>query len=465
MTQRPSTLTLLGYGSGSMVLAAYFLVTASFLFYATAILGLSPTIAGLIMAVSTLWDAVIDLPMGWLSDHTRSRRFGRRHLYLILGGLTVAACSVLLWSVPRGLSLGVTALWLALSILALKTALTVFVVPHTTLGVELSPEYDDRALAQGYRAAFQIVGMVLALVGSSLVFFRPSSAYPQGQLNPHVYAPMGWACAVLVLTATLLTLLGTWRYIPQLRTPHDMPRAQWREFLPILHDRNLRSLLLMILVIEFGFQIGISLGFHTYTYTYHLAGPQIGMLTLILLTTAALSQPFWIWISRRFDKKPALYLALLLAVPGYTLAPWTHVAWHWFPLAPANHVAFTLAPFMVLAGAGTGAFWSLPYSMIGDCAQAAAAAGTAPKSGSYIGLYIFAYKLGTSLSIAMAGMLLRAIGYHEHLREQAPTTRYWLAIAPSLLLLLIVPVVLLAMRGYRLQRKSFERQGTNFLDP
>ena len=310
-----------------MVLAAYILVTGSFLFFATAILGLPADLAGLIMALSTFWDAVTDLPVGWISDQTRSQRYGRRHAYLILGGIGVALCSVFLWPAPRGMPTLATTLWLGSGIFALKTTLTVFVIPHPVLGGELTDDYDTRTVVQGYRAAFQILGMLLALVGSNLVFFRSTPVYAQEQLNPHAYAPMGWACAVLVLLATLWTVAGTWRYIPRLRAPQHTARPHWREFLPLLRDRNLRALLLMmILALEIGLQIGIALG--VYTYTYGLNDPQMGLLALSLLLAAALSQPLWIWMARRLDKKPALVVAAGIAAFGYVMAPFTHVAWN-----------------------------------------------------------------------------------------------------------------------------------------
>lgn len=452
---RASAWRLLGYGSGSMLLASYYLISGAYLLFATAILGLPAGTAGLIMAASTLWDAVIDLPLGWWSDRTRSARFGRRHGFLIAGGLGTAALTAALWATPQGLGATTTALWLALTMIALKTAIAAFMIPHTALGGEIVEGYDARTVAQGYRAAFQVLGMVFALVGSHLIFFRPTAAYPQGQLNPAAYAPMGIACAVLVLLATVSTLAGTWSFVPRLRAPASAAPAGWRAIGDLLGDRNLRALVLTILCIELTLQIGISLGNHVNTYTYGLSGPQMGVLGLALLGAAALSQPLWIRLGRRYDKKPTLIVAALVAVAGFTLAPLTHVAWGWFPLAPADHVVKTLLPFQVLAGAGTGAFWSLPYAMVVDCAVDRERRTGESTAGSSTGLYIFAYKVGSSVSIAASGWLLRGIGYDPALAVQAEATRYWLAVGPALLILAGAPFVLWALTGYRLSRAAF----------
>lgn len=446
---------LLGYGSGSMVMAAYFLISGSFLLYATAILGVPPEVAGMIMAASTLWDAAIDLPLGWLSDRTRSRRFGRRHPYLALGGLATAALTATLWSIPSTLGQTATILWLAAVTVGLKTSIAIFVVPHTALGGEITDDYDGRMVAHGYRAAFQIVGMILALVGSTVFFFRPTADYPQGQLNPEVYAPMGLACAAIVLAATVSTLAGTWAFIPKLQAENRSHGSLRAQAAGLLRDADLRALLLMILAIELPFQLAITLGGHINTYTYGMSGPQMGMLSLAILLSAALSQPLWIRLSGRYDKKPALIGGAVVAILGFTGGPLTHVALGWFALTPADHALLTLLPFQILAGIGVGAFSSLPYAMVNDCAQARERIDGLSVSGGYTGMYIFAYKLGSGLSIAASGWLLRLVGFDQALPAQSEHTRYWLAVAPALLLLAGAPLVFWALRGYRLSRSDF----------
>ncbi len=446
---------LAGYGTGSMVLAAYYLISASFLFYATAILHVPPDIAGLIMAASTLWDAVTDLPLGWLSDHTRSQRLGRRHPFLIGGGIAIAVLTVLLWSVPPDLALWVKVTWLVVVLLGLKTAISAFVVPHTAMGGDLVTSYDARTVTQGYRATFQVLGMALALVGSSAWFFRPTAAFPQGQLDPSVYAPMGWACAALILIVTLVVVASTWKYIPRMRAARDIPRMDWHALRGMGRDRNLLALVLMILVTEIGVQLTVALGFHINTFTYGLSGPQIAILAVALLAAAIVSQPIWVRVSRRFDKKPALYAAIVLAAIGLIGAPVTHVAWHWFPLEPTSHLVMTLLPFQVLAGLGNGAFWSLPYAMVTDCAEASERRTGHNLAGSYTGLYIFAYKLGGSLSIAFSGVLLGFVGYQANKAVQTAATRHDLAVYPALLMLVLLPVMAWLLHAYKLKRADF----------
>ena len=94
---------MLGYGLGecanSLIMNGFF---GFAMLYYTEALGLSPALAGMAMSVSVFWEAISEPVMGHVSDHTRSR-FGRRHPWMLLGGLMMALCFFFIWAVPSGL--------------------------------------------------------------------------------------------------------------------------------------------------------------------------------------------------------------------------------------------------------------------------------------------------------------------------------------------------------------------------
>ena len=119
--------------------------------YFTQVLGLGPGMASLALSITTFWDAITDPVMGYVSDNTRTR-IGRRHPFLIFGGLALALSFYLLWYAPQQMS-GEWAVFLAVLVLnlLLRTAVTVFAVPFTALGFEICPEYEARSRLQGIR--------------------------------------------------------------------------------------------------------------------------------------------------------------------------------------------------------------------------------------------------------------------------------------------------------------------------
>ena len=71
------------------------------LFFGATVMGVNASLMGTVIALGTVWDAITDPIMGYISDNTRSRIFGRRHLYVLIGMFGMVVCNVLLWSVPR----------------------------------------------------------------------------------------------------------------------------------------------------------------------------------------------------------------------------------------------------------------------------------------------------------------------------------------------------------------------------
>src|SRR5258706_762149 len=72
------------YGLGeSVATTAQTAVDTFLLFYLTAVVGLSGTLAGAAMFVALLVDGVADPLIGYASDNTRSR-YGRRHPFMLI---------------------------------------------------------------------------------------------------------------------------------------------------------------------------------------------------------------------------------------------------------------------------------------------------------------------------------------------------------------------------------------------
>ena len=61
----------LGYSSMSATLNNFIM------FFATAVMGISGSLVGVAIAISSLWDGVSDPLIGHLSDNTKNKFFGR----------------------------------------------------------------------------------------------------------------------------------------------------------------------------------------------------------------------------------------------------------------------------------------------------------------------------------------------------------------------------------------------------
>lgn len=440
----------LGYGVGAIAYALPYQIMASFfLFYVTTILHIAPTIAGIIVAVSVFWDAITDPWIGNLSDRTVSPRFGRRHQFLLLGGVGTALGSLWLWSIPADMDAAMKIALLLAAVLFTKTMNTFYGAPYYALGGSISKNYDTRSSVQAYRATFHIFGMILALVGTQIFLFRGTPEFPRGQLNPAAYPKIGIAVAII----TVIIALIAYRMIPKDHAPAEQEKAPaiWKQVRAAVANKDFRAILLVIFLIEATFQIMIGIGPHVNTFTYHLTGPQMGILGLSLLGMSVLSQPFWVFMCRRYEKRSVLVLGMVLGLIGFIGMPWVHVGLGWLPI-DAPGTLLTLALFSMVAGIGNGAFMSIPFSMVADSADQGALETGRHQEGFYYGLYTFAYKLGISISVLIAGIMLDLIGFDENASEQSADTAYQLAMVPTWLLLIVSPLIVWTVLRYRINR-------------
>lgn len=442
----------LGYGAGNLGAGVAMQVINSYLvFFATAILGIPGSLAGLAVGISVFWDAITDPLMGYFSDITRSRIFGRRHLYLIIGALGIASTVYLVWGINLDNSAALKFALVLLYIILFKTAMTIYVTPYTALGAELSPDYNERTSIQGIKTIFFLIGLALVSVAGMYFFFSPTTEYPIGQLNPHAYRRIGLAAAIIVLLSAALGYWATQKYIPRLNERTiDVPQG---ELVKLLFDSlkgtfaNLafRAAALSYLFNNLAAALISTIGLHVFTYTFHLASKQIALVYAIQLLLSILSQPAWALISRRMDKKPAMNLGLAFCGAGSVVFAGM-VVFH-------GHIPGQLLPFVpyaILTGFGTGALFTLPLSMVSDTIDLDEYRSGKRTEGFYFGSMTLYYKTSQAIAIFLIGIVLDLIRFDATLPRQSASTAFGLGLLLALGSLISFILSFVFLRSYPL---------------
>ncbi|MEM1368496.1 MAG: MFS transporter [Cyanobacteria bacterium P01_H01_bin.15] len=144
------------------------------LFFFTNVAGLPPGLAGTILAVGKVSDAINDPIAGILSDRTKTR-WGRRLPWIICGAIPFGILFSLQWIVPRFSddvstnNWGLFIYYCAIAIL-FNLAYTVVNLPYTALTPELTRDYNERTNLNSFRFAFSIGGSIFSLLLASLIF-------------------------------------------------------------------------------------------------------------------------------------------------------------------------------------------------------------------------------------------------------------------------------------------------------
>lgn len=192
--------TKLAYGSGDMGPAITANVLVFYLLYFfTNVAGLPAGLAGSILAIGKISDAINDPIMGIMSDRTRSR-WGRRLPWMIWGALPFGLLFFLQWLVPRfssddGLNNWLLFVYYILIAVLFNIAYTAVNLPYTALTPELTQDYNERTSLNSFRMAFSIGGSILSLVLAQIVF----AAYPDNPAKK--YWVLGLLCSAISIIA------------------------------------------------------------------------------------------------------------------------------------------------------------------------------------------------------------------------------------------------------------------------
>jgi GPH family glycoside/pentoside/hexuronide:cation symporter len=293
----------LGFGVGTVGVSVMLnAVTAYFPAFMTTVLGKDAAIAGYLLMLSKLYDAVADVVIGSMSDRTRSR-WGRRRPYLLVGAL-VSAISYLMIFSPPTLSDDMIPIYMFVALVIYSTGYSLFNVPYMAMPSEMTGSKYQRSRLLSIRTVFVSIGQTLSMAGTAALI-------QWGGGGAEGYQIMGLTLALVIGGAMLLSFFGT------AKAPHLEVE---NKHVPI----NLASLRLiwankpfMLIVAAKIFQFLSFASVATTSLLYMLnvlnagyAGPvKLGLASNI---ATALSMPLWLWVERRLGKKNAYICAISL---------------------------------------------------------------------------------------------------------------------------------------------------------
>ncbi len=455
------------------------------LFYVQ-VLGLSGSLAGLALSVTMFWDAVTDPVMGHITDNTRSR-YGRRHPYILGGGIFLAVAFFFLWSIP-GFVKGPQAIFWYLLVMNLivKTASTIFGVPYIALGFEICPDYDERARLQSVRYVFNMTMNLLFNAGGWLLFFGDRKGEAgriiDGTTIGANYGRMGLTLAVGILALILICCYATRRHAYDTRSLPGIAGNSLKAFAADMKD-ILRDRLAVAVFAYFGIaQFGMLLvsQIQMFTYRFYMGFPDF-LKTIVHgsgMAGFALGSLLATPLVRRWDKKPAAAVGVGLNVIGSALlyivfiggilgpqaalrlpAGWPLVGGKLFPLAA---MVFALGQSMYWAG--NGVLVPLATSMIADVSELNAHRTGVLKDGSYSAVFSFFNKATQSLGLLVTGLMLDAAGIIPEAAVQAAgaarnVARLTFVSGPVIALLaLLVMLTYPVDRRYMAKTRAADRQ-------
>ena len=417
-------------------------VSNFFMFFATSVLGISGTLVGIAVAISTIWDGLSDTIIGYISDKYKIGKLGHRNGYMLIAIIGMATINIALWCIPNTISVPLKFIWILVSLLLLETCNTMFATPYSALGNEIATSYDDRTKINAISTVFYLIGIIIPSV-LLLVFLPNTEEYPVGQLNPKGYVNISIVTSTICLFFGLVCSLFT---IPkssgmqtkenkrnkgenlELNTNENEKREKDNKklneekfsmktlignfFLAFKNQRLCRMILGLVLTTDATVLL-CSVGLHFFTYSLFYSSNQITYLLLTLMFGTIISQPLWVKISSKKKKKPALIAGILTTI----FAIFGVIFIYLFRIEIYEISYYLMLCAVFICGVGSGALYSLPTSIYGDLIDEITTNGE-NRVATYSGTMTFASNIGNSITQLVVGILLDIIGFDSSLQMQ-----------------------------------------------
>ncbi|MCB1691130.1 MAG: MFS transporter [Pseudomonadales bacterium] len=392
-----------GVGAGYM----YLLLGLYIMKFSTDVLLIAPAVMGTIFGISRVWDAVSDPLVGYMSDRTSSR-LGRRRSWLLFSIVPLSLTFIWVFSPPESMTGVALIAWMAFGVIGFYSAATVFIVPHMSLGAELTPNYHERSRLYGLRHAAFTAGSIFALVSMYLLI----AAEQKGESVVRLTAFQ------LSTFASVLTAVLIFYAVYKLRERADFqgrvnanPFGAFNDVWQNVHAR-------LVIIATFIENIGSAvIGILTlYIAQYVVGRPELAaFIILSYMVPSTFSVPLWIPLSRRFGKIRLWVFSLLLtgvSFGGMFLLPF---------LEQGSRVGliFFLAVF---AGLAAGCGGTIAPSIQSDIIDYDEYMTGERKEGSYFAAFNFVYKSATGVMIFIAGYVLQFAGFVPN-QEQTMTVQ------------------------------------------
>ncbi len=454
--------TKLAYGVGQ---CAEGFKTAAFtiflLFYFNNVLGLDPALTGAALMIALVVDAITDPLVGAWSDSLR-HKWGRRHPLMYASAIPLAVTFAMVFNPPSGLGQLGLFLWLPGFAVATPAAMSLYFVPHLALGAELSSDYHERTAVVAFRTFFGYFGGGILIFVAFAVFFRPTAAYENGQLNPAGYPGFGVLFGVLMAVTVILSAWGTHHCIPRLPRPAPDQRFSfkglWADTFVALGNKQFRLFFVGVVIFFVARGVEHVLVLHMGTYFWKLPTEQIKYIPLLALSGVLVGAPIWSILGKRIEKKPMFLIGISvfsIIVAGLPVAKMVGA----YPGQDSPLYLSVLLSLSFIGGVAGAAALVAAGSMLADITDMHELRTGARQEGIFFGVLAFAGKAASGLGSQLAGLGLKWADFPSKAEPgtvaDSKVLMLGLVYGPGVLIVSFIAILFLM--GYDLDKQTHAR--------
>ena len=382
----------ISFGMGSF--AQWFIQTAFtvwiFSFYFGAV-GLPVSYILLAFLIWTVWNAINDPLVGYMSDRVRTR-IGRRKPFIILGTIPILIIAIIVWLPPTDNHL-ITFVYLLIMLLLYDTFYTM-----VTLFDALFPEL---YVSVEERAQVNTIKQILATVGMLVGFMLPG--FFIGDLtDPTGYLINGIVTSIIVGISLLIAIKWGVKEREEFKLDHKQEFGFFQGLKYTFKNRNFVLYTIMFFFYEF---IILLLASVIPIYALHVLSITDTFLTSILLGILFIMGIVTVFIWMKLDVKLGSRKAYALAIICFIVAV--------IPLFFVSTFAIALV-FFIIIGFGFGGMLYFIYLIIADVIDEDELKTGVRREGTFFGITNFFMRLAMVLSIVSISLVFTSTGWETY---------------------------------------------------
>jgi GPH family glycoside/pentoside/hexuronide:cation symporter len=373
--------------------------------------GMDPALAGLIVGIPRLFDAITDPVMGYISDNTSSK-YGRRRPYIFIGAIFTGITFAILWQVNETNTEMFNFWYLLMFSILLIFGNTIFSTPLIALGYEMTSDYKERTRLMSFA---NTIGQIAWMLVPFLYLLLP---------NKELFSDTPAAVRTIALIAGgVIIILGV---LPAFFCRGiDSSKMEGREEITfrsvigstgkifkgikvVLRNKPFVKLCVATFLVFNGYQIVAEFGlfiiaFYLFSGDFGEAGLWMTLFPAVTAAfTAFIAIPIINLMANKWGKKNAFIYATAISIIGYVLK--------WWGFDPDNvYMIFMPIPLMAF---GMGCLFTLMMSMTADvCDLDELENGMPRKEGTFGAIYWWMIKVGQGIALVTSGFILKGLGY------------------------------------------------------
>ncbi len=403
----------IGYMFGDFANDFTFQFASSYLliFY-TKVLGISSGIVGTIFLLARLVDGFTDVGVGRLCDTAKAGKNGRFRVWIKWMAIPVSIASVLMynaWIEPLSMAAKL-AYVIVTYVLWGSICYTAINIPYGSMASVISPKAEERASLSTYRS----IGAVLA--GLFVGLLAPMLVYTKNESGVDVVNASGFmlAAVVFAVLAIICYYICYWCCTERVKLKPANGKKEshlFHDLRDLAKDRAFLSVILTALLGLVAMQANAALNQYLFL-DYFGNTDALPLLNLISMGGMFLVAPASGWITKKFGKKEAGAVSLLVTGAVYLAIFFLHISnlWVYLGIQFLGYVFF-------------GYYTMISWAYLTDIIDNHQVLTGKRKDGTVYAVYSFSRKLGQAIAGGIGGWTLWMIGYQESAVMQTPEVK------------------------------------------